>query len=252
MDLLEKRVLLTGGTSGIGREAVLLMAKRGYKIAFTGRDSNRGIAVENLGGNRVKFIKTDSTKIDEVKQSIRIAHDFLGGFDVLVNNAGIHKGRKDIEEMSEDDLDAIINVNIKSQINYIKEILPFLKSQKSGTVVNVNSINSIRGVYKRPDYTISKGAMLSLTRQIALDYAKFNIRVNAAIFGLIITPFAVSDIESINAHEYTKRVNKIPLKRAGSAYEAAKVIFFLASDESSFLTGASIVADGGVSSSVYV
>jgi NAD(P)-dependent dehydrogenase (short-subunit alcohol dehydrogenase family) len=104
----------------------------------------------------------------------------------------------------------------------------------------------------RPDYTISKGAMLSLTRQIALDYAKFNIRVNAAIFGLIITPFAVSDIEIINAHEYTNRVNKIPLKRAGSAFEAAKVIFFLASDESSFLTGASIVADGGVSSSVYV
>ena len=247
-----KRVLLTGGTSGIGAATVALMAEEGAWVAFTGRNKEKGLEVQNNAGPRTKFIEADSRDRTSIINSINEAFKFLGGFDVLVNNVGIHAGRKTIEEMSDEDLDDLLNVNLKSHIYYMKGVLPYMKNQKSGSIVNVTSINAIRGVYRRPDYTATKGALLSLTRQVALDYASYNIRVNAVAFGLIMTPFALSDMLDISKDEIENRIKKIPLKRAGTPKEAAQVILFLASDESSFITGSVIVADGGVTSAAYI
>lgn len=247
-----KRVLLTGGTSGIGSSTVALMADEGAWVAFTGRNTENGLKVQNDSGPKTKFIETDSRNHDSIINSINIAVEFMGGIDVLVNNVGIHAGRKNIEEMSEEDFDELQNVNLKSHIYYMKGTLPYMRQQKSGSIVNVNSINAIRGVYRRPDYTMTKGAMLSLTRQMALDYAAYNIRVNAIAFGLIMTPFALTDTMGISEGEMKSRVERIPLKRAGTPEEAAQVILFLSSDESSFVTGALIVADGGVTSASYI
>jgi NAD(P)-dependent dehydrogenase (short-subunit alcohol dehydrogenase family) len=252
MKLNGKRVLITGGTSGIGKATVLLMAQEGARIAFTGRDQERGLEIEDIAGENVRFVRADSSKLMDIKISVTTAFNFLHGFDVLVNNAGIHARRKIIEELEDEDLEKLINVNIWSQVSYMREILPHLREQNHGSIVNVNSLNSIRGVYKRPDYTLTKGAILSLTRQVALDYASFNIRVNAIAFGLIMTPFAISDASEISSDELISRTKRIPLGRAGTPEEAARSILFLSSDDSTFITGTVLVVDGGVSASSYV
>jgi meso-butanediol dehydrogenase/(S,S)-butanediol dehydrogenase/diacetyl reductase len=249
MDRLKgKRVLVTGGTSGIGEAVVRLFVTEGAKIVFTGLLDNKGKTLENELSPNAKFIKADASKIEDVEESVKQALGFLGGLDVLVNNAGIHRGRKTIEELSKQDLDDVIKTNLYGAIYYMQKVLPHMR--QGGSIINIASINGIRGVYRRPDYSASKGALIALTKQVALDYAKYGVRVNAIAFGLVLTPFAMSDI--ISQNELERRISKIPLGRACTPEEAAKIVMFLASDDSSFITGETITADGGVASSAYI
>lgn len=245
-----KRVIITGGTSGIGEATVRLFVAEGAKVVFTGLNAAAGLELEKELEPKARFVRADVSKIEQVESSVGEALKFLGGIDVLVNNAGIHRGRKTVVDLSVEDLDLVMRTNLYGSIFYMKKVLPHMKA--GGSIVNVASLNGIRGVYMRPDYTASKGALIALTRQVALDYAKYGIRVNAIAFGLVLTPFAKSDTESLGPAELEKRISKIPLGRACTPDEAAKVILFLASDDSSFITGTTIVADGGVSSSAYV
>ena len=250
--LTGKSAIITGGTSGIGEAATRLFVQEGGKVAFIGRSEERGAKIETALGNAAKFIHANLHEADEIERSFRDSLNFLGNADILVNNAGIHLGRGTIEEVPMENFDALIRIDLMAAIYYMKLVIPIMRKQEKGSIVNVSSINGLRGVYKRPDYTVAKGALTALTRQVALDYAKYGIRVNDVAFGLVITSFSESDTRSLGENEMKNRISKIPMQKACTPEEAARSILFLASDESGFITGTTLTVDGGVTSAAYV
>jgi NAD(P)-dependent dehydrogenase (short-subunit alcohol dehydrogenase family) len=242
MRLNEKVAIITGGNSGIGRATAILFASEGAKVVIADlSDSSKDetlAQITKIGGDAI-FTKSDVAKIDDINRMIRLAVDTYGGLDVLFNNAGT-AGRG--ETLTQRWNDAIA-VNLSSMFNASFAAFPHMKKRGGGSIINTASVAGTQIGFGAAQYDASKAGVAGLTRHLASEYGRFNIRVNSICPGLIDTPI-VKDLTS-NPERMKALQQDIALQRVGKPEEVAKLVFFLASDESSYITGTSIVIDGG-------
>ena len=249
MRLQNKVALITGGTSGIGEATALLFAKEGAKIAITGRNQKRGHAVTEQilkDGGEAIFVRTDVRKADECR---RVVAETVGAFkrlDILFNNAGIFYPHT-VLDCTEEEWDLQIDVNLKGTFLKSKFALPGMIDQGRGVIINNSSGWGIVGGDAAAAYCASKGGVVLLTKAMAIDHGRQGIRVNCICPGDVDTPMLPEDarMRGQKWEDYLAGCSKRPLGRIGTVDEIAKAALFLASDDSSFMTGATLVVDGG-------
>lgn len=240
MKLKDKVAIITGGTLGIGEAIANEFAKEGAHLIILGRNNERGKAVsDNLTtryGVSCEFYQTDfndSRSIVETIEEITRKHPRI---DILVNNAGIATGGT-VESLSEEEWDEIFRVNVKAPFLMCKHIVPVMRKNGSGSIINIGSSAGLVGAWGLHAYSATKGAVIQLTKSMASQYAKDKIRVNALCPGATRTPL----LDKVD-QEFIKM---IPMGRMADPVEIAKGAVYLASDDSSFMTGANLVIDGG-------
>jgi NAD(P)-dependent dehydrogenase (short-subunit alcohol dehydrogenase family) len=244
-------VFITGAGSGIGRATALNVAEEGGFVVATDVDSEGGretvAAVEDSGGEAV-FHELDVTDAGEFDAVFETAVDEYG-VDVLVNNAGVGHPAVYAEDVSDDVFEHVVDVNLRGVWNGCQAALPHFKDRGSGSIVNVGSLASILGLPKQSVYSLTKGAVLNLTRAIAAEAGPTGVRCNAVCPGFVETPLGDEYFEAHDDPEAAKERAKkgYPLRRLGEPEEVADAIAFLASDEASFVTGHGLVVDGGYS-----
>jgi NAD(P)-dependent dehydrogenase (short-subunit alcohol dehydrogenase family) len=244
--MTDKRVLVTGGSSGIGRAAVELFAREGAHVALVARhESPLQEVVRGLPAGRALVIAADITREADAERALNEAVNRLGGLDVLVNAAGILKSG-DISQTSLPLWDEMLNVNLRAVFHLMQLAVPHLKASR-GNMVNVSSVTGLRAFPGVLAYCVSKAAVDQLTRCAALELAPFGVRVNAVNPGVVVTSLHSSG--GMGAEQYEAFLERSksthPLGRVGQAEEIADLIFFLASDRASWITGATISIDGG-------
>ena len=234
------RVLITGAISGIGLAASRLFLERGWTVVMADKDVNADIfdKLNETYGEDVIFIKADVSKERDVKHLFTRIMDFSGGVNCLINNAGIIAHGL-LHKTDEETWDSVMNTDVKSIYFTTKYFIPDMIEKGGGTIVNTASISGIAADYQMPVYNAAKGAIVNLTRALALDYAEFNIRVNSVCPGATNTHMLNPD----NIPKYAK-VN--PMKRICEPEEIAKAMYFLASDESSYCNGVNLPVTGGL------
>ncbi|WP_209123286.1 SDR family NAD(P)-dependent oxidoreductase [Alkalihalobacillus sp. BA299] len=239
-----KVAIVTGGASGIGEFTVREMVKEGASVVFADLNEDLGYKLMdklNSNGKKVIFEKTDVTKEKEVEALVKRAVSEFEKLDIMVSNAGIGKIGPS-EEESLEEWHKVLAVNLDGVFLSAKYAVKVMKNNGGGNIINVASILGHVGTPAVLSYTSSKGAVVNMTRALALEYAKDNIRVNAICPGYIYTP-ALRD--SLSGEEIRQLVDLHPIGRLGEVQEVAKSIVFLASDDASFITGTSLMVDGG-------
>ena len=240
---------ISGATKGIGEGTALLFAEAGAKVAVIGRDEPGGLrvvrAIKRKGGQAI-FIRCDVAREDEVRASLDQAAATFGGLQLLVNNAGIVDVRM-LHDYTEAQWNHVMDVNVKSIFFAFKHAFPHLRKNRRSYVVNVGSISSFVGQSGTPVYTASKGAVLQLTRSIALDYARYGIRCNCVCPGITDTPMLRQHLNASPdpAAMLARRLNRVPLNVALTPADVAKSILYFCCDDSAGITGTSLVVDGG-------
>jgi len=241
---------VTGGASGIGKATAERFLVEGAKVAIIDISEKNGkSALKELRGRGYKpyLVTGDVTNSTDVKRMVKEAKSALGSIDVLFNNAGILV-EGTIEEVSEKDWDRIIAVNVKGVFLMSKEVIPIMLKQKKGVVVNNASCSGLVGDRNAIAYNTSKGAVVLMTKCMALDYARKNIRVNCVCPGEIDTPMFRQEARArgLPVEEYRKQLSEChPIGRLGLPEEVANAVAFLASDEAGFIIGAAFSVDGG-------
>ena len=252
MDRVKGKVaIVTGGALGIGRATCRLLAKEGASVAVTDiNDEDGRKAVEEIksSGGSADYWHINVTKEKEVEQGFADIHKKYGKVDILVNNAGIPGYHKATHEITTAEWDRVIDIDLKGVYFCIKYAVPYMKEAGGGSIVNVSSMLALIGGID-PVYHAAKGGVRLLTKSDATYYAADNIRSNSVHPGFILTPLLErTDLIEEEGDIFTKEPWKnIPLRRLGKAEEVANGILFLASDESSFMTGTEMVIDGGYS-----
>jgi NAD(P)-dependent dehydrogenase (short-subunit alcohol dehydrogenase family) len=259
MEIFEGKVaLITGGNSGIGRAAALGFAKQKAKVVIAARRAEQGEEVAHeisaLGGEGI-FVRADISKPDEVEALMARAVSAYGRIDCAFNNAATEGGMKLTADFDEDDFDDIINVNLKGVWLCLKhEIRQMLRqSPAGGAIVNTSSINGLGGVAQGALYATTKAGVIALTKSAAQEYAQQGVRVNALVAGGFRTPMlervfertSGGDPETARAAE-GQLSQMIPLGRIGRPEEAAEAVLWLCSDAASYVTGHSMIVDGGL------
>jgi len=244
-----KVALITGAGNGMGRCAAELFASEGARIVVADFDEQLGAATVTTitdAGGEAAFVKVDVSDDDQVAAMIAFAVERFGGLHVLYNNAGIFPADDGgVTETPESTWERVMDVNLKGVWLGCKHGIPAMLSSGGGSIVNVASFVAIVGAATAQiAYTASKGGVLSMTREIAVEYARQGIRANSLCPGPIATPM-LEELMSDPARRQRRMVH-IPMGRLGQAEELAQAALFLASDESSFMTGASLVVDGGI------
>jgi NAD(P)-dependent dehydrogenase (short-subunit alcohol dehydrogenase family) len=249
MRLANKVALITGGTSGIGEASALLFAKEGAKIAIAGRNEKRGHSVTEQilqeGGSAI-FIRTDVRKSEECRRAVDETVHAFGRLDILFNNAGIFYPHTALD-CTEEEWDLQIDINLKGTFLMSKFALPGMIQQGSGVIINNSSGWGIVGGDAAVAYCASKGGVVLLTKAMAIDHGRQGIRVNCICPGDVDTPMLPEDarMRGLKWEDYLAGCSNRPLGRIGTANEIAKAVLFLASDDTSFMTGAALVVDGG-------
>ena len=244
--LKDKVAIVTGGDSGIGRAVALGFAKEGANISIVYYDEHEDAKItkeliENQGVKCI-LISGDISKADFCKCAIEKTIDIFNRLDILVNNAGVQFPQKNIEDLTDEQFSITFHINIFSVFYMTKYSLPYLKSGSS--IISTSSLFAYRGCKELLDYSSTKGAIVSFTRAVARSLAEKNIRVNAVAPGLIWTPLAVS---SWSADEIPTYGTDNPMKRPAQPVELAPTYVYLASDDSSYVTGQILHVDGGQS-----
>lgn len=247
-DLQGKVTLVTGGTSGIGRDTAVLFAKHGAKVVVTGRrevEGNETVKLVREAGGEGCFVKGDVSKAADVQSFVQKAVEQYGRLDVAFNNAGIEGKWMPMIDQSEEDWDQVIDINLKGTWLSLKyEIQQMLKQGGGGAIVNMSSVAGLMGSAGAGTYIASKHGVIGLTRTAALEYARAGIRVNAVCPAVIETAMAE---RAFADSEVNKRVLGLhPIGRFGKAREIAEAVLWLSSGRSSFMTGHYIVLDGGL------
>ena len=251
MKRLEGKIaIITGVAAGIGRASAELFAKHGAHVIGGDIDEKEGISLEDSirkSGGVLTYLNSDVSKVRELGKLFEIA-DGLGGVDVLFNNAGVEVA-KGLLETSEEDWDRNVNVNLKSIFFSCKLAIQQMKSKGRGSIINNSSVAGLVGSFS-PAYSAAKGGIIALTKALAADFGQFNIRVNCICPGAIETPMLerVMDYQGDPIEVRARRLKNYPLGRFGNSDEIAQTALFLASDDSSFVTGATIIVDGGFTS----
>ena len=249
MRLHNQVALITGGTSGIGEATALLFAREGAAVAITGRNETRGHAVTAaiLGaGGKAIFLRTDLRKAAECQRAVDETVKTFGRLDILCNNAGIFYPH-DTLACSEQEWDEQIDINLKGCFLMSKAALPTMIAQSRGSIIHNSSGWGIVGGDKAVAYCASKGGVVLMTKAMAIDHGRQGIRVNCICPGDVETPMLPLDAKMRGQkwEDYIAGCANRPLGRVGTADEIAKAVLFLASDDSSFMTGAALVVDGG-------
>ncbi len=244
MLLKGKIAVITGGARGIGKEMALLFAREGARICICDiSDESIQTAVKDIesAGTEALGVKVDVTNFSQVEEMAQKALDKFSKIDILINNAGITRDNL-LLRMKEEDWDAVLNVNLKGTFNCTKAVSRIMIKQRSGKIINIASIIGIIGNAGQANYAASKGGIISFTKSIAKELASRNINVNAIAPGFIKT-----DMTAKLSQELQDAMLKlIPLARLGEPSDVAKLALFLASDNSSYITGQAIKVDGGM------
>lgn len=240
MRLENKVAFIIGGTSGIGEATSKLFAKEGAKVVVGGRNEEEGKRiVQEISDNQNEaiFVQVDTTKADEIKQATKKILDQYGTIDILYNGAGIHDGYKTVLDTEESDYDKIMEVNVKGPYLATKAVLPIFIKKGNGTIINVGSQATLVAGPGGSTYVTSKHAIEGFTKQLTYDFGQKGIKANLLAPGFVNTPMT----EGIN----DERLSDIPAKRGGKPEEIASAALFLASEDSNYMQGASLVIDGG-------
>ena len=245
--LLNKTAVITGGARGIGKETALKMIREGAAVAVLDiLNDELEKTREDLEkeGNRVIVIKTDITQQEQVSDAVRQALDAFGKIDILVNNAGIVRPAT-VDDVVGEDWDDVVAVNLKGSFFCTKALLPIMKTQRHGRIINIGSRASL-GKYARTVYSATKAGLIGMTRTWALELAPYNITVNYIGPGLIATDL-FHQVNPSDSERTQRLVKSIPLNRLGTPEDIANTISFLASDEAAYITGQSLFVCGGLS-----
>lgn len=248
MRLADKVAIITGAGLGIGRATALLFAQEGAKVVVAELDPENGTqtaaTIQEKGGDAI-FVATDVTKSDDCQKMVRAAVDTYGRLDILVNNAGL-SGRIFVEQgLSEEEVwDKVMAVNAKGVALGCKYAIPEMIKAGGGSIVNIGSIVGLVGMTAASAYGPSKGAVIALTRALAVAHAKDKVRVNTVCPGVVNTTF-FSEEQREDPQWVAQWEARHPIGRLGRPEDIAYACLYLASDESSFVTGSALVVDGG-------
>lgn len=244
---MDKKVaIVTGGTRGIGKAIAEKLARKGYQIAVNYVSDNTDIDtfVKQLKQEQpidVLTMKANVTQKDSCDKFVKNVIEQFGRIDVLVNNAGITKDGL-IMRMKKEDFEAVIDINLVGTFNVTRNVIPYMIKQKSGRIINVSSVVGVAGNAGQTNYSASKAGIIGFTKSLAKEVASRNILVNAIAPGFIDT-----DMTKVLSDTVKEGINtQIPLRRMGTPKEVAKVVKFLASEDSSYITGQVINIDGGM------
>ena len=249
MRLNNKTALITGGSSGIGRETALLFAREGARVVVADVNDAGGQETVDLirqEGNEAVYIHADVSKATDCKNMVDFAEETYGELHILFNNAGImHSNDDDAESTEEAVWDLTMNINVKGVFFGCKYGIPALRRAGGGSIINTASFVALLGAATpQIAYTASKGAVLSMTRELAIIHARENIRVNALCPGPLRTELLMKFLNTEEKKQ--RRLVHIPMGRFGEAREMAQAALYLASDESSYVTGTEFLVDGGI------
>lgn len=242
----EKQVVfVTGGSRGIGKAIALKYAENGYNIVINyvseKTDVNELKNQFEKYGIESLIVKADVSKAEEVENVVKQAIEKFGRIDVLVNNAGITRDTL-LMRMKEEDFDKVIEINLKGTFLVTKAVTPYMMKKRNGRIINLSSVVGVTGNAGQSNYSASKAGIIGFTKSVAKELASRNIRANAVAPGFINT-----DMTSVLSDDVKANINaQIPMKRMGTAREIANVVYFLGSEESSYITGQVINIDGGM------
>ena len=242
MRLKNKTAIITGGGSGIGLATARAFCKEGAKVILFGRREEKLVSAANELGDSVLIVQGDMTHNDDLDQLINKTLNNFKGIDILVNSAGLYNGAP-LHEISDSQWDGIMDINIRSIFQLTRRVLPIMMAQKSGSIVHISSILGLIAVPQVAAYNVSKGALNQFSRSIAVEYGSYGIRSNSICPGLIETDMTADLMKDASLmQEWSK---EYPIGRFGKPEDVASACLFLASDESSFITGTVLPVDGG-------
>lgn len=242
---MDKVAMITGATRGIGKQIALILANEGYNIVLNYRTENDELKQlkNEIESKNVKClaVQGDVTNFEDCKQMIESAIEEFGKVDVLVNNAGITKDML-LARMKEEDFKQVIDVNLVGTFNMTKNVISYMMKARNGRIINISSVVGIAGNAGQTNYSASKAGIIGFTKSLAKEVASRNILVNAVAPGFIET-----NMTEVLKQEVKDEIAKnIPLKRMGTPQDVANVVKFLASEDSSYITGQVISVDGGM------
>lgn len=244
-----KVALVTGGSRGIGRAIVELLAERGYRVLFSyrrnGAQAGEVVAAVTAGGGEARAIMGDAADPQSAAMLVRSAIDAWGRIDVLVNNAGTHLPGVTIADTPPEEWDRIIRTNVYGPFYLVQAVLPHMRKQGSGNIVNISSNVTQRFPAAYGAYTVSKSALDTLTRILSKEEGPNGIRVNAVAPGPIRTDMLAESLGGLDSDKARAFTGSVPLRRAGEPREIAEAVAFLVSDAASYMTGQVMYVNGG-------
>jgi len=249
-----KVAFVTGGATGIGAATIELFIKHNIKVGFLDRKVTEGSQLaQQFSPDNILFIQGDVSKVADIQKAVTATIEKFGHLDIVFANAGIYQ-LKPVLEMSEDDWQQIIDINLKGVVFTVKETLPYLIKNNGGSIVLMGSDQCFIAKKSSCAYGMTKGAIAQFTKTTALDYGNKNIRVNAVCPGTIKTPLAETVFKQVADAKFDGDINKVweldaaqhILNRVGTCQEVANLVYFLASDQASFMTGGLYPIDGGL------
>lgn len=242
---MDKCALITGATRGIGKQIAITLAKQGYNIALNYRKENEELEntkkeIEKIGV-QILAVKGDVANFEDCENFVKQVIERFGQIDVLVNNAGITKDML-LMRMKKEDFEQVIDTNLVGTFDVTKNVVPYMMKARSGRIINISSVVGISGNAGQTNYSASKAGIIGFTKSLAKEIASRNILVNAVAPGFIET-----NMTDVLKDDVKQEIAKnIPLKRMGTTQDVANVVKFLASDDSSYITGQVINVDGGM------
>jgi len=244
-----KCAIITGGASGIGLATSQLLAEEGAAVVIADIDAEPGKRAEqkiNAAGGRAVFVQCDVARAEDCRRAVQTAVEKFGRLDILVNNAGIIR-RADVLDTTEEEWDRVMEVNVKSVFLMSKYAIPEMVKQGGGSIVNIASGWGLKGGRKAVSYCASKGAVVNMTRAMAIDHGPQNIRVNCICPGDTDTPMLRHEARQLGQAEdkFMAEAAQRPLRRYGQPGEIAQAVLFLVSDAASYITAAVLAVDGG-------
>ena len=240
-DLEGKKALITGASGGIGKEIAKVLIEHNAEVCISGRNHEELNALKESLGMKCHVVTCDLSKKDEIIELIKKADEFMGYIDILVNNAGITKDNIFLR-MSENEWEDVLNVNLNSTFNILKLITKGMVKRKYGRIINISSVVGVTGGAGQVNYSASKAGLIGLTKSLSQEIATRNITVNCIAPGFIETPMT----EKLDDKRKDAILNSIPMNRIGKPKDLSSAIIFLASKESSYITGQTLHINGGL------
>ena len=240
-DLEGKKALITGASGGIGKEIANVLIEHNAEVCISGRNLDELNALKELLGEKCHVVTCDLSKKDEIIELIKKTDKVLGHIDILINNAGITKDNIFLR-MSESEWEDVLNVNLNSTFNILKLITKGMVKRKYGRIINISSVVGVTGGAGQVNYSASKAGLIGLTKSLSQEIATRNITVNCIAPGFIETPMT----EKLDDKRKDAILNSIPMNRIGKPKDLSSAIIFLASQESSYITGQTLHINGGL------
>ena len=240
-DLEGKKALITGASGGIGKEIAKVLIEHNAEVCISGRNLEELNALKKSLGEKCYVVACDLSKKDEITELIKKTDEFLGHIDILINNAGITKDNIFLR-MSENEWEDVLNVNLNSTFSILKLITKGMIKRRYGRIINISSVVGVTGGAGQVNYSASKAGLIGLTKSLSQEIATRNITVNCIAPGFIETPMT----EKLDDKRKDAILNSIPMNRIGTPKDLSSAIIFLASQESSYITGQTIHINGGL------